>query len=252
MTINVSPLKVLAALAAGLFSFSAHAHDHAKHWGYAGEVAPSHWAELDPAFETCGIGQAQSPINISKTEKVELPALDFQYSQPAPTIVNNGHSVQVNVPAGNFLKIGDKSYELLQFQFHTPSEEQVNGKRAAMVAHFVHKAADGSLGVVAVLLQGGKKNEAFESVFTHLPRTGETISVEDLKLDLAAMLPSNKGYYSFAGSLTTPPCSEGVSWMVLKTPVTLSTKQIGAFRQLFKFNARPIQAVHDRVVKESL
>jgi carbonic anhydrase len=184
MTINVSPLKVLAALAAGLFSFSAHAHDHAKHWGYAGEVAPSHWAELDPAFETCGIGQAQSPINISKTEKVELPALDFQYSQPAPTIV--------------------------------------------------------------------KKNEAFESVFTHLPRTGETISVEDLKLDLAAMLPSNKGYYSFAGSLTTPPCSEGVSWMVLKTPVTLSTKQIGAFRQLFKFNARPIQAVHDRVVKESL
>jgi carbonic anhydrase len=206
---------------------------------------------LDPAFETCAKGSTQSPINISKTEKADLPAFEFQYGQAAPTIVNNGHTVQVNLPAGNTLKVGDKRYELLQFHFHTPSEEQVGGKRAAMVAHFVHKNAEGALGVVGVLLQPGKSNEAFESVLSHLPRSNETITVDHLTLDLAGMLPVTKGYYSFAGSLTTPPCSEGVSWMVLKTPVTLSTKQINSFRQLFSFNARPVQPGNDRVIKES-
>jgi carbonic anhydrase len=120
-----------------------------------------------------------------------------------------------------------------------------------MVAHFVHKNAEGALGVIGVLLQPGKKNEAFEPVFAHLPRPNESITVDHLKLDLAGMLPAAKGYYAFAGSLTTPPCSEGVSWMVLKTPVTLSQKQIKAFRQLFSFNARPVQPGYDRVIKES-
>lgn len=245
-------LKTLAVAAAGLLSLAAHAQGHAPHWGYGGHGGPAHWAELDPAFETCAKGTSQSPINISKTEKAELPTLDFQYGATAPTIVNNGHTVQVNLPAGNTLKIGDNSFELLQFHFHTPSEEQVHGKHTAMVAHFVHKNAEGALGVVGVLLQKGKRNAAFEPVFAHLPRAGEQVTVDQLKLDLADMLPASKGYYAFAGSLTTPPCSEGVNWMVLKTPVQVSQKQINAFRQLFRFNARPVQPLQNRVVQESI
>jgi carbonic anhydrase len=243
--------KAFAFASVCVLSLAAQAAGNTPHWGYSGHGGPSHWAELDAAFETCAKGSAQSPINISKTEKTDLPALEFQYGDAVPTIVNNGHTVQVNLPAGNSLKVGDKRYELLQFHFHTPSEEQVNGKRTAMVAHFVHKNAEGALGVIGVLLQPGKKNEAFEPVFAHLPRPNESITVDHLKLDLAGMLPAAKGYYAFAGSLTTPPCSEGVSWMVLKTPVTLSQKQIKAFRQLFSFNARPVQPGYDRVIKES-
>ncbi|MDD2730195.1 carbonic anhydrase [Malikia sp.] len=245
-------LKTLAVAAAGLLSLAAHAQGHAPHWGYGGHGGPAQWAELDPAFETCAKGTSQSPINISKTEKTELPTLDFQYGATAPTIVNNGHTVQVNLPAGNTLRIGDRNFELLQFHFHTPSEEQVHGKRTAMVAHFVHKNAEGALGVVGVLLQKGKRNAAFEPVFAHLPRAGEQITVDQMKLELADMLPASKGYYAFAGSLTTPPCSEGVNWMVLKTPVQVSQKQIDSFRQLFRFNARPVQPLRNRVIQESI
>lgn len=252
MKFKTTLFKTLTVATVSIASLAAQADGHGPHWGYGGHGGPAHWAELDPAFETCAKGSTQSPVNISKTEKTELPALDFQYSATAPTIVNNGHTVQVNLPAGNTLKIGDQSYELLQFHFHTPSEEQVNGKRTAMVAHFVHKNAEGALGVVGVLLQAGKPNPAFEPVFAHLPRPGESVTVADLKLDLADMLPASKGYYSFMGSLTTPPCSEGVNWMVLKTPVSLSQKQIDTFRKLFSFNARPVQPLHERVIKESL
>jgi len=244
-------LKTLAIAAIGFASWSAQADGHGPHWSYHGHGGPAHWAELDPAFETCAKGLSQSPINISKTEKADLPALEFSYGTAAPTIWNNGHTVQVNLPAGNSLKVGEQSYELLQFHFHTPSEEAVAGKRAAMVAHFVHKNAEGRLGVVGLLIQPGKRNAGFDSVFAHMPRPGEKITVDDLKLDLAGLLPASLSYYSFEGSLTTPPCSEGVSWMVLKSPVTVSPDQIKAFRRLVHENARPLQPVHERVVKES-
>lgn len=222
------------------------------HWEYTGEDGPSHWATLDSHYESCGKGQHQSPINITQAVKSTLPALEFHYSDSSPTIINNGHTVQVNLPAGNTLTVGDQTYELVQFHFHTPSEEAINGKHTAMVAHFVHKNAAGALGVVAVLLQVGKANSAFGPIFEHLPRPHEKISVDDLMLKLADLLPKNLGYYAFEGSLTTPPCSEGVSWMVLKEPVTLSAGQIKAFRQVIHANARPIQPLNDRVIKESM
>jgi carbonic anhydrase len=159
--------------------------------------------------------------------------------------------VQVNLPAGNNLVVDGKKLELLQFHFHTPSEEAVAGKHAAMVAHFVHKDEDGKLGVVAVLIQPGKTNPAWAPIFAHLPRVGEQVTVDGLSLDLPALLPAKKGYYSFEGSLTTPPCSEGVKWMVLKEPVKLSPQQIKAFRQVYNANARPLQPLNGRVVKES-
>jgi carbonic anhydrase len=246
-------LKSVVAAATCLIALAAHADGHGPHWQYQGHHGgPSHWAELDPAFERCAKGQQQSPIDIRNAVKTELPALEFDYHVVAPTIVNNGHTVQINLPAGQTLKIGEQSYELLQFHFHTPSEETVAGKHMAMVAHFVHRNAAGQLGVVGVLIQPGAANPAFEPVFAHLPRPGEKISVDDLTLDLAALLPADKHYYSFEGSLTTPPCSEGVNWMVLKTPIKLGAAQIKAFRRLFNANARPVQPVNGRVIKESI
>lgn len=245
--------KNFTVVALALVSWAVHADGQAPHWAYKGHHgAPAHWAELDPAFESCAKGLKQSPIDIRKTVKTDMPVLEFSYGSVAPIIVNNGHTVQVNLPAGQILKVGDQTYELLQFHFHTPSEETVAGKHAAMVAHFVHRNAAGELGVVGVLLEQGKKNVAFDAIFSHLPRPGEKITVDDLKIDLAALLPATKGYYAYEGSLTTPPCSQGVSWMVLKTPVKLGADQIKAFRRLFSANARPIQPLNERIVKESL
>ena len=197
-------------------------------------------------------GNKVSIDRIRNAVKANLPALQFNYGEAAPALVNNGHTIQINLPAGQTLKVGDKSYELLQFHFHTPSEEALNGKRTAMVGHFVHKNAAGELGVIGVLMQPGKTNAAFAPVFAHLPRAGEQITVDGLKLNLAAMLPDDKGYYAFEGSLSTPPCSEGVSWMVMKKPISLGAEQIKAFRRVFNANARPIQALNGRVIKESM
>lgn len=245
--------KTAAAAVLVLSGFAVHAEGQAPHWAYTGHHgAPERWAALDPAFETCAKGLKQSPIDIGKTVKTDLPKLDFAYGSVAPVIVNNGHTVQVNLPAGQSLKIGDQGYELLQFHFHTPSEETIAGRHTAMVAHFVHRNAAGELSVVGVLLEQGKKNAAFDPIFSHLPRPNESITVEGLKLDLAALLPSDKGYYAYEGSLTTPPCSQGVRWMVLKTPVRLGADQIKAFRRLFSANARPVQPLNGRIVQESL
>ena len=222
-----------------------------RHWEYKGKHGAAYWGALEPGFEACARGAAQSPIDIRNTVREALPALDFQYTAGAPTLVNNGHTVQVNMPAGSKLVVDGKAMELLQFHFHTPSEEAIGGKHAAMVAHFVHKAADGGLGVVAVLIQPGKTNAAWAPIFAHLPRVGEQLTVDGLMLDASTLLPAKKGYYSFAGSLTTPPCSEGVQWMVLKEPVKLGPQQIKAFRQLYNANARPLQPLNGRVVKES-
>lgn len=244
--------KPLACLAMAFFSLSSHADGTHKHWNYErGHEGPMHWAELDPSFETCGKGQLQSPIDIRQAVKATLPALQFTYNPVPPNLTNNGHTIQVNVPPGQTLTVGDQTYELLQFHFHTPSEEAVNGKRAAMVAHFVHKNAAGQLGVIGVLIQPGKTNAAYAPVFDHLPRKGEHITVDDLQLNLGALLPANKAYYQYAGSLTTPPCSEGVNWMVLKEPVRLGAEQIKTFRRIFNANARPIQPGHGRLIKES-
>jgi carbonic anhydrase len=243
-------LRTTVAAALALAAWSSHAEG--PHWSYAGHGGPMHWAHLDAAFEACANGTRQSPIDIRDAVKAELPALGFQYGGAEPTIVNNGHTIQVNLPAGQSLSVGDKTYELLQFHFHTPSEEQIAGKHAAMVAHFVHRNAAGELGVVGVLIQPGKSNAAYAPIFEHLPRTGERITVDGLKLDLPALLPADKGYYAFEGSLTTPPCSEGVNWMVLKTPVRLGADQIKAFRRIYNANARPIQAANGRVIKESM
>jgi carbonic anhydrase len=229
-----------------------HSAGAASSWTYAAHRhGPRDWGVLETAFEKCATGLAQSPIDIGKTVKANLPALDFQYGKAALSILNNGHTVQVDLPAGNVLKVGDQSLELLQFHFHTPSEETLKGKHLPMVVHFVHRAAGGELGVVSVLVKVGRSNADYAPVFAHLPRPGEKIAVDALELDLPRLLPSGKGYYAYQGSLTTPPCSEGVNWMILKNPIVLGAGQVKAFRRLFSANARPVQPLHGRIVEES-
>lgn len=249
-----STKKLRRALLPCVFMFSALAAAQAgaapPHWEYRGPHGAAHWGELDAAYGSCATGHAQSPIDIRGAQPAALPALNFSYGPVAPSIVNNGHTVQVNLPKGQFLEVGGQRLELLQFHFHTPSEERIAGKSSAMVAHLVHRDAEGRLGVVAVLLQPGKPNPALDPVLAHLPqRAGETITVEGLEIDLAKLLPAERRYYDFEGSLTTPPCSEGVHWMVLTQPVTVSPQAIRAFRNLYPANARPVQPLNGRKVR---
>lgn len=254
---KIRPLQACLFAFAALSIHAAHTAHAASpgvpHWEYRGQHGAAHWAKLDPKFEACAKGRSQSPIDIRNARTADLPALEFSYGRVPPSIVNNGHTVQVNVPPGQTLRIGDHSYELVQFHFHTPSEEHVEGKASAMVAHFVHRDAEGKLAVVAALIEPGKSSHSgFETVLSHLPaRPGETITVEGLELDLAALLPQQRRYYDYDGSLTTPPCSEQVHWMVLAQPVQVSREAIRRFRQLYSANARPVQPLNGRVVRVS-
>ena len=223
----------------------------AAHWSYEGQTAPSHWADLDPANRACSLSKEQSPIDIvdSATAKVALPALGFAYRAGPATVENNGHTIQVTLPPGSTLTVGGQSVRLLQFHFHTPSEEKINGKAYPMVAHFVHQGADGKLSVVALLFREGAANATLAPVLDALPAPGQPLQLA--AFDPAALLPAERGYYKFAGSLTTPPCSDGVRWQVLKQPLELSPQQIAAFRKLYPMNARPVQPLNGRVVEAS-
>ena len=226
--------------------------EHAEvHWGYEGAGAPQNWGDLKEEFVTCKTGQKQSPIDIvtSEAARADLPAIEFQYREAPLSIVNNGHTIQVNYPAGSSIRVGDAVYELLQFHFHTPSEHTVDGKPFAMVAHLVHKSAEGGLGVVGVLMKEGASNPALETLWKVMPKqAGEEVESKDMTVNASALLPEDHSYYSYSGSLTTPPCSEGVNWMVLKNPVEVSGKQVAALAALFENNARPVQELHGRTV----
>ena len=219
------------------------------HWSYGGHGGPAEWAALNPEFATCKLGTHQSPIDIRGAKTADLPAIAFNY-QPAPlAIIDNGHTIQVNYAPGSTITVGERRYELQQFHFHKPSEEKVDGKAHAMVAHLVHKGSDGSLAVVAVLLDKGQDNPTLRAVWRHLPKQKEKEIAAPATIDASALLPADKGYYTFAGSLTTPPCSEGVRWFVLKTPMTLAASELTAFAKLYPMNARPTQPLNGRAIE---
>lgn len=225
---------------------------HDAHWTYEGRNGAEHWGDMQKEFAACKLSKEQSPINIevAKTQKAKLAPIAFSYAAGAAEIVNNGHTIQVNLPAGGSIKLGQDEYQLLQFHFHTPSEEKINGKNYPLVAHFVHKNGDGKLAVVAVLMKEGKENAALKSVFAGLPaKEGDKTALA--MLNPAEVLPATQAYYSFMGSLTTPPCSDDVRWQVLQQPVEVSKQQIAAFRALYKMNARPVQPLNGRVVQAS-
>lgn len=223
------------------------------HWSYEGAEGPGHWAELSTDYGACSLGRHQSPVNITSTVKEKLPPIEFDYRPSPLNIVNNGHTVQVNYADGSEIRIGADHYRLVQYHFHTPSEEQVNGRRFDMVAHLVHRNEAGQLAVVAVLFTRGRQDAALQPVWKNMPAgAGAERAVAGVQTNAAELLPAARGYYTFEGSLTTPPCSEGVRWLVLKQPVEMSAGQLAAFRRVFPHNARPVQPLHDRAVKESL
>ena len=224
----------------------------ATHWTYEGAEGPSDWGKLDPAFGTCSIGHTQSPIDIKNAKKSDLLPLKFDYKAVPLNIIDNGHTIQVNYAPGSTLTVGDKSYVLKQFHFHHPSEEHVNGKRYDMVAHLVNADADGKLAVVAVLLKKGSANAMVQKIWENLPKEeGEATDVAGVEVNASALLPTDTAYYTFTGSLTTPPCSEEVTWFVLKTPNELSAGEVAAFAKIYPHNARPIQPTNGREIRES-
>lgn len=222
------------------------------HWSYGGHAGPAHWSKLEEGFSACGTGKEQSPIDI-RTKAVGsagLPAIAPAYQPSAGELVNNGHTIQIDLAAGGTAALANGEYKLLQFHFHTPSEEAIDGKRFPLVAHLVHKNADGKLAVVAVLFKRGAENAALKEIFAKLPATEGRQALKD-GFDAAGLLPKSLAYYAFQGSLTTPPCSEGVAWHVLKQPVEISGRQIAAFKKIFRMNARPVQALNARQVVEA-
>jgi carbonic anhydrase len=247
-----------AALFCGLMMSGGRTHagpaqPAAKHeWDYGQEHGPQHWGDLKPEFAACKVGHRQSPVDIQGTQKADLPAIQFDY-QPSPLrIVDNGHTIQVTYAAGSSIRVGEARYELKQFHFHRPSEARVHGRSYDMELHLVHEDEAGHLAVVAVLLEHGHENPLVRELWKDVPREKEKEALlEAVRIDAAQLLPSDRGYYTFDGSLTTPPCSEDVTWFVLKRPVQISADEVAQFAKLYPRDARPTQPLHGRVVRET-
>ncbi|ELJ5853004.1 TPA: carbonic anhydrase family protein [Enterobacter kobei] len=238
-----------ALIALSMISTSA----FASHWSYEGEGSPEHWGELDEAYKTCQNGMNQSPINIESTANAHFSPLKTHYSDGPMTLTNNGHTIQASEKADtrDTITLDNQAWTLQQFHFHAPSENTVHGKKYAMEMHLVHKNNAGELTVVAVMFDKGAANPELDKLWSVMPQQAEqNISIKQ-DLNLNKLLPVNKTYWRFSGSLTTPPCSEGVTWIVLKHPLTLSAEQLEKFTHTMHHdNNRPVQALHGRLVVE--
>ena len=215
-------------------------------WGYEGTHGPEHWGSLDPGFAVCSTGREQSPIDLTDAEPGALSEIGFDYAPSPISILNNGHTIQVNYEPGSGIVLGGTRYELDQFHFHHRSEHTVDGADFPLEMHLVHASADGGLAVVGVFLAEGGVNEALAPVFGQMPDESGPAAMVEGTVDASALLPARRTTWRYPGSLTTPPCSEGVSWLVMTEPVTASREQIEAFRVLFPGNNRPVQPLNGR------
>lgn len=244
-------LKVMAALAAcplcGSGAFAAEGHQ----WSYEGAGGPDHWGDLDAASKVCATGSQQSPIDVERPIEADLPDLKIQWAKSADTIVNNGHTIQLNFAPGSTLTLGDEEYKLVQFHFHRPSEHLVDGKRFPMEVHFVHQHSSGKLAVVGVLMSAGKENPAFNKVVATMPDKEGPAVKADPAIDPNGFLPGDLDYYRYNGSLTTPPCAETVAWLLLTDPIEVSEADVARFAKLYAMNARPVQKDNRRFVLKS-
>ncbi|MDP2699599.1 carbonic anhydrase [Thalassospira sp.] len=198
-------------------------------WSYEGSTGPDHWGALDPAYELCASGKNQTPVDMTGFVEADLSPIDFKYGTPATDIVNNGHTVQINMTPGSAITIAGRTFNLIQMHFHTPSENHINGKSFAMEGHMVHADADGNLAVIAILYEEGDANARLAPFWADLPpKAGDTRPAPS-GVPASSLLGDNPDYYRFNGSLTTPPCSEGVWWLVLKEPQSVSAGQVAAF-----------------------
>jgi len=242
--ILVGSLLVTSTLFAG---------EHGTHWGYTGHEGPANWGDLDPKYSMCKDGKSQSPINISESVRIKTVSeerIGFNYNTNTTGVLNNGHTIQVNISDGSSITIDGISFSLKQFHFHTPSENQIDGKNFPLEAHFVHASKDGQLAVVALMFEDGKENRLIKKVWSKMPHeAGKTHAINLSSREINDLLPRSKAYYRFSGSLTTPPCSEGVRWLVLKNYATISKAQVKEFlHTMHHENNRPIQAINARKV----
>jgi carbonic anhydrase len=226
---------------------------HGAHgpWSYQGAAGPAAWGGIKPEYSLCGNGQRQSPIDIRGGLAVDLEPVKFNYQASRFGVVDNGHTVQVNLASGNTIEVGGKRFELQQFHFHRPSEERIDGRQFEMSLHLVHKDEQGRLAVVALLFDKGPAHAELQKVWAHIPLERGDEMAARVPLELSALLPADKRYYTYMGSLTTPPCSEGVQWIVMRQPVTLTPEQIEIFARIYPMNARPVQAAAGRRIMQS-
>lgn len=238
-----------AAKAAGAALVAAPGH---APWSYQGPAGPQTWGGLRPEFSLCGNGQRQSPIDIRGGLAVDLEPVAFHYQPSRFGVIDNGHTVQANLGAGNHIELGGKRYELVQMHFHRPSEERIDGRQFEMSVHLVHKDDQGRLAVVAVLLDKGQQPQpAVQKVWNNLPLEKGEENAARVPMDLSELLPTDRRYYTYMGSLTTPPCSEGVQWVVMRQPVVVSAEQIELFARIYPMNARPLQQQAGRRILQS-
>ncbi len=217
-------------------------------WGYAGLGAPPHWGHIREDYQLCAVGTEQSPIDINNAQLADLPDLQFHYAPIPLDIKNNGHSIQVQYEAGD-MTVGTDVYQIQQFHFHAPSENAINGRVFPLEMHLVHKTQNGEMAVLGVMIQQGGFHNAVQQIWDHLPsKSGDFDHDDDQMVNAALLLPSGKKYFHFKGSLTTPPCTEGVNWYVLKEPIEMSAEQIAKFTAIYPANARPLQARNHRVI----
>lgn len=232
---------------------------HGAHWSYEGATGPDHWAELDPDCDVCRDGKAQSPIDlVTETAQAGSPAnvdyektsLRIEQHEHVTSLLDNGHTIQVTVEEGSTLTTSHGTYQLKQFHFHTPSEHTLDGRSFPMEVHFVHQSADGRLAVVGIFFVEGATNENLAKLIAHFPTgSGQSTNLPAEKIDLDLHLPTDRTAYTYMGSLTTPPCSEGVEWYVLREPVPASREQLAAFAARLHKNHRPVQPLNGRTVE---
>lgn len=226
------------------------------HWGYGEDNGPAHWGEMNAAWSSCSAGMKQSPIDIANAMSGDQPAISMNFEpadlqvvhqEHALEALDNGHTIQVNYDGGENLAVGDWSFKLLQFHFHSPSEHTVDGEHFPMEMHLVHQSESGKLAVIGVFIEEGAHNHVFDDVWQNLPdEKGEKVHLQSRQLDVDQMLPENSTSYRYHGSLTTPPCSEGVAWIVMTDPIQFDADQISAFQAVFTGNNRPTQPLNDR------
>ncbi|MCG3724322.1 carbonic anhydrase [Vibrio cincinnatiensis] len=216
----------------------------AADWGYQGEHAPEHWGQVS---QICEEGKNQSPIDVTQAIKSELAPLNIHYQGVISGLTNNGHTLQASVSGENQWLLDGVTFTLRQFHFHTPSENRLQGQQYPLEAHFVHTDEAGNIAVLAVMFERGEANAALSQLLVKLPNVGESMELSN-GFDVQSLLPSLGQFYRFNGSLTTPPCSEGVRWLVLKQPKTLSVEQASALHAMMGNNNRPLQPHNARLI----
>ncbi len=229
------------------------AHDtHAHPWGYEGGTDPSHWGEMEKDHQKhlmCREGTNQSPIDIDEVRGSRLAVLGCHYLDTPIRITNNGHTIHLGYNKGSYVDWGDQKFYLIQFHFHHPSEHLIHGQSYAMEMHLVHKTSDHQYVVIGVFMKEGKFNPQIQQLWDRIPKdVNKEIVYKNEEINLEDFLPKTKEYFHYYGSLTTPPCSENVSWFLLKTPIEISKAQIESFKKVIDHNARPAQKLNHRVI----